>query len=215
MTRIVAISDTHSQLDKIDLPEGDILISAGDITYRGTLAEMTKQLDILQEKGSKFKSTILVLGNHDFLGQDMPYLTRIMCEERKIIWLQGTGVTIDGINFYGDATTPEFFDWAFMKKRGEEIAQVWKNIPDDTNVLITHGPAEGFRDLLKDGVTHVGCEELSNRIIELNYLRLHCFGHIHYSYGTEVVGNTTFINASICTEAYKPTNPPIVFDYIK
>ena len=35
MTKIVTISDTHTHHRRVELPEGDILIHAGDFTARG------------------------------------------------------------------------------------------------------------------------------------------------------------------------------------
>jgi Icc-related predicted phosphoesterase len=58
---------------------------------------------------------------------------------------------------------------------------------------------------------NVGCELLRNRIEELNPT-LNVFGHIHEGYGIYNNGKTTFVNASICTPDYGPTNKPIIID---
>jgi len=41
--------------------------------------------------------------------------------------------------------TPEFCEWGFMKARGEPIQEIWNKIPDQTDILITHGPPLGRR----------------------------------------------------------------------
>jgi Icc-related predicted phosphoesterase len=87
-------------------------------------------------------------------------------------------------------------------------------IPKDTNILITHGPANNILDKLENEVDHVGCEDLEYKVkYELSNLKLHTVGHIHHSYGTYSNNyGTAYVNASICTESYDPTNAPIVVD---
>ena len=89
---------------------------------------------------------------------------------------------IDGIKFWGSPHTPTFGEWAFMKKR-EKINRVWDTIPDDTNVLIVHGPPKGVRDLSFDqqgDLEMCGCGALTKRCWALkDSLKLVAFGHIH------------------------------------
>jgi Icc-related predicted phosphoesterase len=90
-------------------------------------------------------------------------------------------------------------------------------IPEDTDVLITHSPPNGYGDLVnnwRQPNTHVGCECLINRIGEINPL-VNVFGHIHEGYGVQYGNKTAFVNASICTAAYEPTNKPIVIDLVE
>ncbi len=86
-------------------------------------------------------------------------------------------------------------------------------IPEDTHVLITHGPPRGILDLTRGyPAEHVGCEDLLARIQHLSSLKAHIFGHIHEAYGEELHGGVRYVNASICTADYAPTNPPAVID---
>ena len=57
----------------------------------------------------------------------------------------------------------------------------------------------------------VGCPQLL-RVVERVKPRLHLFGHIHEGYGMATRGVTKFVNASICTADYEPTNRPVVID---
>lgn len=50
------------------------------------------------------------------------------------------------------------------------------NVPDDTDVLITHSPAFGILDF-DDGINY-GSEEIHMKLSDL-YLKAHLFGHIH------------------------------------
>jgi Icc-related predicted phosphoesterase len=58
----------------------------------------------------------------------------------------------------------------------------------------------------------VGCWDLYERIQQLKDLKLHTFGHLHFSHGQTKIKDTYFVNASICTEDYKPINPPIIVE---
>lgn len=65
--RLVCISDTHSHHRKLDLPPGDILIHAGDITYRGELDILNDfNLWVAEQKREKgFEHVVVIAGNHD------------------------------------------------------------------------------------------------------------------------------------------------------
>ena len=97
-----------------------------------------------------------------------------------------------------------------MKDRGNPITEVWNKIPDDTDILITHGPPMYVLDKTVRG-EHVGCYDLASKVSRLD-LKLHVFGHIHLMHGTEHINGTTFVNASTCDEQYQPVNKPIVID---
>ncbi len=125
-------------------------------------------------------------------------------------YLRDGAVTIEGVAFYGSPWQPAFLGWAFNLDRGEALAAKWRAIPDDTDVLITHGPPAGIGDLCSNG-DHAGCSDLLARVREVKP-RYHLFGHIHEGYGVYPEGETTFVNASICTASYQPTQAPIVVD---
>lgn len=205
------MSDTHRQLDKVEVPEGDILVHSGDFTFNGTVKETAEELTKLANLYNKFNKIILIDGNHDWLGEKHPHMMKSLCEERDLIYLHDSGINIDGVNFYGSPYQPAFCDWAFNLPRGEKLREKWALIPDNTNVLITHGPPAGILDATPYGEA-VGCEDLYRRVVQLKELKLHVFGHIHHSYGMLLFDGITFVNASTCTEQYKPTNKPIVIE---
>jgi Icc-related predicted phosphoesterase len=87
-------------------------------------------------------------------------------------------------------------------------------IPDDTDVLITHGPPNGILDLVnnyRQPNRNVGCELLRFHMERVNPA-LNVFGHIHEGYGYKRIDNTLFVNAAICNEGYRPINKPIIVD---
>jgi Icc-related predicted phosphoesterase len=92
--------------------------------------------------------------------------------------------------------------------------KLWGFIPDDTNILIVHGPAYGILDECPDGA-RVGCPVLLERINELKslgHLKAVITGHIHHAAGREVHDGIQFVNAAICDEQYKAVNPVITID---
>src|SRR5690606_27797878 len=127
-----------------------------------------------------------------------------------LTYLRDAGVEIDGVRFWGSPWQPEFFDWAFNLPRGEALAARWALVPEDTDVLITHGPPRGILDRTVTG-TPVGCDDLRAALDRLAP-RLHVFGHIHEAYGRVEGPRTTFVNASVCDVRYRAVNDPVVVD---
>lgn len=206
--RIVAISDTYGQHRKLNLPEGDVLIHAGDISNKGDDLEIFDFINWFENQN--FKSKIFIAGNHDF------YFERNTPKEiekllpKDIYYLNDSGVEIGGIKFWGSPITPWFYNWAFNRHRGIDIAKHWELIPQDIDVLITNGPMFKRLDENIEG-KHVGCKDLFIKSQALN-LKAHIFGHIHESYGIVERQNIKFLNASVLNEKYQLVNNPLVLD---
>jgi Icc-related predicted phosphoesterase len=217
MTKFVAISDTHTKHEQLDVPEGDVLLHAGDITERGSVGDVIKFGAWLQDQPHDYK--VIIAGNHDFCFEDpkrrTQAITMLTNQNPTIFYLEHDHVRINGINIYGAPHTPFFHDWAFNVKRGEPLAREWEKIPNDTDVLLTHGPPHGVLDRVERGDKNVGCKELKNAIkrVKPDY---HVFGHIHEAFGEfKDDSGTHYINASQCTLDYNADNEPIVFEYNK
>ncbi len=211
--RIICISDTHLQ-HEVSIPPGDVLVHAGDGTFRGTSQEVLRWMNWIGDQPHAHK--LVIAGNHDWLFQTVPSDARALVPD-GVTYLEDCGVEIDGIKFWGTPWQPTFHDWAFNLNRGPAIAEKWRLIPDDTQVLITHGPPFGILDRIPETYgmpgSQVGCEDLTHRINSLSSLRLHVFGHIHHSYGQEKDWRgRRFVNASLVDESYQQINPPIVVD---
>lgn len=204
--RLVLISDTHNLHGQLNIPNGDVLIHAGDITEMGKLDDLRSFNEWLGKLPHQHK--LVIAGNHDFC------LERQAAESEAVLtnctYLRDSGVAIEGVKFYGSPWQPEFYDFAFNLPRGEALKAKWDLIPTDTDVLITHGPPHGYGDLTRQG-DRAGCEELLKALQRLQP-RLHVYGHIHEGAGTYRIGRTVLVNASSCDPDYQPTNRPIVFD---
>ena len=205
--KIVCISDTHHlhNLLKFEIPDGDILIHAGDFTNVGNKEDVVNFNKWLGKLPHKHK--IVIAGNHDWLLYRKKNSRNLLT---NCTYLEDEEVTIDGIKFYGSPYTPTFFNWAFMLDRGQPLVDKWKQIPQFTDVLITHGPPYGRLDRTIEG-NDTGCEALLGRVLDIKP-KYHIFGHIHEAHGMVRNDYTCFINASSCNRAYIPKQEPIVFN---
>jgi Icc-related predicted phosphoesterase len=211
--RIIAISDTHGKHDMLSIPDGDVLLVAGDITSRGHIDELWNVARWFKKQPHK---VIAIAGNHDFcLENNFSNVAELALQENDVLYLKDSSVVIDGIKFYGSPWQPWFYDWAFNLRRGNEIAEKWSLIDEDTDILITHGPAKNILDSVANYMVgeskHVGCNDLAKRI-EVIGPKLHLGGHIHEAYGVEKHGETWYVNASVLDLNYKVANKPIIID---
>jgi len=216
--RLVLISDTHCQHDLLDIPPCDILIHAGDWTRKGSEFDTIDFLMWLESQ-TQAKNKIFISGNHDFYPEEEPEKFKELRNKwaPNATYLEEDSAVIGGYKFYGSPITPWFHSWAFNRVRGDEIRQHWDLIPDDTDVLITHGPALGYGDKLSkygsEPGARVGCADLLHTIdFRLRQLKLHVYGHIHEGFGTYVHKGITMANAAVLSDRYELKNPAIVFD---
>ncbi|MDZ4834566.1 MAG: metallophosphatase domain-containing protein [Candidatus Melainabacteria bacterium] len=206
--RIVAISDTHNH--EVDLPTGDLLIVAGDVSGTGTFSQLTRFNTYLEKQAPKFKHKPLVIaGNHDFLFQKDRAAAESLLSAG--VYIEDELSIIDGFKIYGSPWTPTFYDWAFMEDRGEPIRKYWDLIPEGLDLLVTHGPPLGILDFCGQ---NVGCADLLAVVTKELAAppRFHIFGHIHEGHGEFVTEKTKFYNVSICDVNYHPTNPVTIID---
>lgn len=204
--KLVLISDTHTMHDKLSLPEGNVLVHAGDMALEGSTKEVQSALDWLNKQA--FKHIVAIAGNHDWA---FARRHRNELDFGRVIYLENNSVEIDGLKFWGSPVTPWFCDWAFNVHRGYQIRQYWKSIPDDVDVLITHGPPHGILDQSEPyhNSDHLGCEELAARLLVLeDRPRVHVFGHIHGGRGMVHTGNQRHYNASVVNELYDVVYDP-------
>ena len=202
--KIAATSDLHGHLPEV--PRCDVLIVAGDLgpasqTYhfdqearRGWLINEFSPWCQSQSAGD----VVVIGGNHDFALADDGY----PCIKHlpRVHYLQDSAVTIKGVKFYGSPWTPPFFTLAFMESE-EELAKRWEAIPDDVDVLITHGPPHGIGDQNRQG-EHCGSRSLREwRDTTRNLPRLHVWGHIHEARGQH---GENWANVSLLDERYRP-----------
>ena len=206
--RIVCISDTHGQHSKLGVPDGDVLIHAGDfMAFGDTPREI---VDFNQWLGGQpHRHKIVIAGNHDLMFERHPGAARELLG--NAIYLENSGTEVTGLKIWGSPVQPEFNNWAFNVARGAAIRRYWKMIPENTDVLVTHGPPFGVLDKSHPTAAHLGCEELAKAVKQIRP-RLHVFGHIHGGRGESTSNETRFVNASVVNEAYRLVYEPQVVE---
>jgi Icc-related predicted phosphoesterase len=209
MKTIVAISDTHGTHLELDLPKGDILLHTGDGLDLGSEAELIRLNNWFGSIRSDFQHILYVPGNHDIIiGEDPDYGRELMSNATILI---DQLFEIDGKRIYGTPWTPRYGDWEFMKPDLNLMAH-WEKIPNEVDVLATHGPPYGILDRNYRGDL-CGSQTLMKAVYEKKP-RFHCFGHIHEGAaggGRYYIEPTTFINSSIVVNWFdtREKNPQV------
>jgi Icc-related predicted phosphoesterase len=198
--RLVAVADTHMfQKDLGAIPDGDVFVHAGDLLRAGTLDELESVASWVRSLPHRHK--IVIAGNHDGCFSSNPRAARELLGEA--IYLEDSGVILDGLRIWGSPWQPAYNDWAFNLPRGAALAEKWANIPWGTDILVTHGPPAGVGD--RGPVAgRGGCEDLLTRVRALKP-RLHLFGHIHQDGGFWRHGSTCFANVTTWECERSPT----------
>jgi len=208
--KIWHISDTHSYHKFLEIPEDiDMVIHSGDFSnYHDVLKNEPEALNFLSWFAAlEIKHKVLIAGNHDAFAIFLKF--KELCIGLGITYLENTEVVIDGLKIWGSPYTPQFGNWHFMKSRAK-IGRVWQSIPDDTDIIVTHGPPKGILDISEDryhSIEFCGCSALKKRVLKMPNLKLMCFGHIHNN--TDIINagtmnlstsDTIFSNGSVVTD---------------
>ena len=225
--KLTFISDTHNKHKLLtgDLPGGDILIHSGDISSMGYKHEIESFLTWF-DKIDNYDTKVFIAGNHDWGFQTKPDQCRGLLtgyktvdyleDEELVLYLDGPNgdKPEENIRIYGTPWQPEFYNWAFnLPKNGPGLRSKWNMIPENTDILITHGPAYGFLDDVEGRRgQHLGCELLAERIKEIKP-KIHLCGHIHTGQGHYFDGHTHYFNASVLNEQYIYTQSPWNVDW--
>ncbi len=210
--RLVCISDTHGDHAGVTVPQGDVLVHAGDLTAHGTLDGYDAFLAWFGSQPHRHK--LFVAGNHDTCLEHAPEEARQRAEAAGVVWLNDSGITIEGVGLWGSPITPRFHDWSFMRDPGEDIERHWRKIPSDTDVLVTHGPPFGVMDEVEraNGTTeNTGCPSLL-RFVDQIRPQVHLFGHIHEGRGEVIRDGIRFLNVSTMNEHYRIQHQPVIVD---
>jgi Icc-related predicted phosphoesterase len=204
--RLVLLSDTHQLHREVDVPDGDIFIHAGDFTMFSESMEAVADFnDWLGELPHRYK--IVVPGNHEFFLEADPSERSLLSNATVLI---NEGTEIEGLRIWGSPVTP-VYGGAFGLNSAKDRKRLYARIPQNIDVLVSHGPPFGIRDTAPISGLHEGCYELLDAVLRVRP-KLHVFGHIHTAYGIFRTEHTTFVNASRLGLHHDPDKAPFVFE---
>ena len=189
---LVLFGDTHELHREVEVPAGNILICVGDFTmFSKNLSAIEDFNEWLGDLPHRHK--IVVPGNHEYFLESNPDRRTLLDNANVLI---DEGIAIEGLNIYGSPMTP-LYGAAFGKSSAQDRERHWGKVPDDTHVLVTHGPPFGILDRLPHQRVGMGDPELRNRIKNLSFLKLHAFGHVHGGHGVIEQNGVTFANVAL------------------
>ena len=226
--KICLISDSHGKHRQLTIPPCDILVHAGDWTGEGRAEEVrdfAKWIDSLEQ----VVDVILTPGNHErYFERALPdSLAWIKDECPRAHLLIHESLELRGINFFASPWTPAFgFQWAWNAGRTPVeaahlfkpfIGDLWQDIPESTQILVTHGMPFGILDDAMDfhlgKITSVGDRELLKRCKELPNLKHVVGGHLHAQGGKSLLQDGVWYhNAAQCDDNYQITRKPIIIE---
>lgn len=208
--KIVCMSDTHGINMPNEIPDGDMLIHAGDLSLTGQAHEIEHALAWLRKFPHKYK--IVIGGNHDNALCELPYLfdewlRREWKGNAPITLLRGSMVEIEGYKIFGSSVIPhndEFRAGARAYMLDGTTARHWGLAPS-CDILVTHGPPKHCRD--------GGCGDPAlATYVQWVKPKLHVFGHVHHARGVTDFKDTKYVNAAMVNAAYEPVHDPIVVE---
>lgn len=151
-----------------------------------------------------YSHKIVVPGNHEtFLQTDRNNRSLV----RNATVLINETVTVEGLRIWGSPVT--LSGPAYGNRSEEERRGIYSSIPEDTDVLVTHGPPLGILDCHPGSAVHQGDPVLLEAVTRIRP-KLHVFGHIHGGYGIFDGDHTTFVNAALLGHTGDIANKPFV-----
>lgn len=227
--RFVLISDTHTRENTLPIPDGDVLIHAGDVLFHNGDRKKSASIQQFNDWATAQRPPIRILigGNHDQTLEDMGR------EKAKQAfsagqYLQDESLLLSGIRIYGSPFSIPYWGKPTHSDAFNN-AKLLAGIPDDIDILVTHGAPKGFFDVIElkkngwlpmgysPGLYNVGSPDLAERVRQVRP-KVHVFGHVHKPLPRVVKQDgTIYINACSVQEL-DPLNGdllvPIVFDMI-
>lgn len=215
--KIVCVSDLHGIWDRESplfsdgfarrkWPKGDVFVCAGDATTYGEFEEYTRFNRWCA--GLPYEHKILIAGNHC---RSLYYNNNLIRELfTNITYVEDESFEIKNVKFFGTPWSLEFNNWFFMGNE-EFLKSKYVNIPEDTEIIISHSPPYGIRDNVSKN-KRIGSVALLSRIKEIKP-KLVIFGHAHDDYGIEEIDNTKFVNCSLLNDSYKFVNKPVLIQF--
>lgn len=201
--RVAVTADWHGYTPP-EYPDCDLMLVAGDIGLPEKFG--ARGLSVEEWLAGAPFPVVAVAGNHDFDADAL----------RALPWtyLEDEAVEVAGLKIWGSPWSNPFgYGWAFNMTEADQRENL-RLVPDDVDVIVSHGPAFGFGDLTlgygSRQPQRVGSDALLARALELPNLKLVASGHIHPAYGRVDAHGIAWVNGSLVNESYEVVHEPIV-----
>ncbi len=206
--KIVAVADIHGSYEAVETildseKPFDVVVIAGDVTTKGTPAELDSALRAVQSRG---RPVVAVAGN-----MDPPPLEQ--CLLNLGVSINGKGIVIGEVGFFGVSACPVTPFRTPYEIDEEEIARRadagWADVASARwKIFVPHAPPRKTRlDRTFMGM-HVGSTAV-RRFIERNCPHIVVCGHIHEARGVDSIGETKMVN---CGPASKGSYAVLTID---
>ncbi|KAK3275652.1 hypothetical protein CYMTET_16235 [Cymbomonas tetramitiformis] len=199
----------QQKFQDLNLVQMDILLHSGDFTKRGTPEEFAQFDEWLGRLKRLFKHIVVIAGNHDWYDQIEKFQQRlsptlVLEPLKNATMLNHQLIEVEDLKIFGSPWCPFHVGrsservpaaavksgiyqdiWHSVKQNNHQVGpHRFGEIPRGTDVLMTHGPAEGILDQLEGiaGATWGSSESLA-RAIQETRPKVHVFGHLHEQYG--------------------------------
>lgn len=227
--KVVAMSDLHGTLLPVeDIEPCELVCISGDIVPLNVQANSRKTKSWLRNKFKPWceslpcDKVVFIAGNHDFYLQDLDFMYSVFPKDGKVTYLFHEGYTYtskDGKEYsiFGTPYCKIFGNWAFMDTN-ERLIELYEDIPENLDILLTHDQPYGWGDILEQLITpwadssHIGNQPLAQAILKKQPKYLFC-GHLHSTtHNCVEIGKTKRYNVSIKDERYDPVYDPLLLD---
>lgn len=198
--KILALTDIHGAYKRaseiIAQHSADVVIIGGDLTTVGSVKEAEKAIQLFQSAAARL---LCVAGNMDLPQHDELFA-------RVGISLNGRGVTVDGIGFFGVSAAPISRMHTPYEITEEEIAgridSGFSQVRDcPVTVFVPHAPPYGTKvDIIHTGI-HVGSTAVRDFIEEAHPTVVVC-GHIHEARGQDLLEGSKIVNCGAAFNGY-------------
>lgn len=226
--KVIALSDLHGTLLPIEeyFKSCELVCICGDIVPLNIQANSRKTKKWLRDEFKPWcealpcNKVLFIAGNHD-LHFNMEFMTQVFPKDAKVTYLfHETYVYISSsgqeYTIFGTPYCKQFGSWAYMEP-DHILENLFSEIPENLDILLTHDQPYGCGDILLDNVwwntgEHIGNKPLAEAIVK-KQPKYQFNGHLHScNHNLIEIGETKHYNVSIKNERYNPVYDPCVVD---
>lgn len=228
--KICALSDLHGTLLPIEdyFEPCELVCICGDIVPLNIQANSRKTRQWLVDKFKPWceslpcDKVIFIAGNHDFHLSNLDFMYTQFPKDKKVTYLFHESciyVSKSGKEYsiFGTPYCKLFGNWAFMEM-DEILDRLYRSIPDNLDILLTHDQPFGYGDVILDedclwaDGSHIGNKPLLKAVLG-KQPKFMFTGHLHSTeHACVEIGNTKRYNVSIKNEKYEPVYDPLILE---